>query len=83
MSFFLLYHLANIICCLGCSALSSVTIPTSVLKIGYSAFASCGLTGLILPTSITLIESVGQIILDSCNRLNEAMCFILVEVFQQ
>ena len=40
----------------GCSALTSVTIPNSVTKIGYNAFAECSaLTSVTIPNSVTTI----------------------------
>lgn len=39
----------------GCSALTSMTIPSSVTKIGDYAFSGCGLTSITIPTSVTTI----------------------------
>ena len=39
-------------------ALSSITIPTSVVTIGTAAFEQSGLTSIIIPTSVTYIGAV-------------------------
>ena len=42
----------------GCSDLTSVTIPVSVIRIGMRAFSGCsGLTSVTIPTSVTRIDS--------------------------
>ena len=42
----------------GCSGLTSITIPDSITKIGYGAFAECsGLTSITIPDSVTKIEN--------------------------
>ena len=41
----------------GCSELTSITIPNSVISIGMSAFANCsGLTSIAIPNSVTSID---------------------------
>ena len=41
----------------GCTGLSSVTIPSSVISIGFDAFQNSGLTSITIPDSVTSIES--------------------------
>ena len=41
---------------IGCINLTSVTIPTSVTKIGQGAFFNSGLTSVEIPSSVTMIE---------------------------
>ncbi len=42
----------------GCTKLSSVTIPDSVVKIDYASFSGCvGLTSIVIPSSVTSITS--------------------------
>ena len=52
---------------MGCSELTSVTIPTSVTSIGREAFEGCnGLTSLTLPNGLT---SIGEYAFWSCNKV--------------
>ena len=44
----------------GATALYSVTLTTSVLTIGNGAFTNCGLTSLVLPTSVTYVDQVSK-----------------------
>ena len=51
----------------GCSALTSVTIPNSVTKIGYNAFAECSaLTSVTIPNSVT---TIGNYAFFNCSAL--------------
>jgi hypothetical protein len=40
----------------GCGGLNAITIPESVLNIGYGAFNSCGLINVTIPNSVTNVE---------------------------
>ena len=52
---------------LGCTELTSVTIPNSVTTIGNSAFSGCrGLTNITIPNSVT---SISENAFDSCSGL--------------
>jgi hypothetical protein len=42
----------------GCTGLTNVTIPSSVVSIGYSAFAYTGLTSITIPSSVTVIDAL-------------------------
>jgi len=43
----------------GCTGLTSINIPNTVIKIGYSAFLNCkGLTSVTIPNSVTTIGSL-------------------------
>ena len=51
----------------GCSGLTSLTIPSSVISIGNYAFEGCsGLTSLIIPSSVT---SIGYSAFEGCSGL--------------
>ena len=51
----------------GCSGLTSLTIPSSVISIGNSAFRGCsGLTSLTIPSSVT---SIGYSAFEGCSGL--------------
>ena len=53
---------------LGCSGLTSVTIPKSVTSLGSMVFADCsGLTSITIPNSVTSIECSGMF--KDCYRL--------------
>ncbi|MBL7967057.1 MAG: leucine-rich repeat protein [Prolixibacteraceae bacterium] len=49
-----------------CTALTNVTIPSTVNSIGYGAFLSTGLTTITIPESVTVIEPVSFF---QCNKL--------------
>ena len=50
-----------------CSGLTSVTIPSSVTSIGWSAFSGCsGLTSVTIPSSVT---SIGDSAFEGCSGL--------------
>ena len=52
---------------MGCSGLTSLTIPSSVTSIGWSAFSGCsGLTSLTIPSSVT---SIGYYAFSGCSGL--------------
>ncbi|MBR1935869.1 MAG: leucine-rich repeat protein, partial [Muribaculaceae bacterium] len=51
----------------GCSGLTSITIPNSVITIGGSAFSGCtGLTSVTIPNSVT---SIGSSVFKDCSGL--------------
>ncbi len=50
-----------------CSALTSVTIPNSVIRIGIRTFANSGLTSLTLPNSVT---NIGNLAFSGCDNLS-------------
>ena len=53
----------------GCSGLTSVTIPNSVISIGGNAFSGCsGLTSVTIPNSVT---SIGEGAFSDCSGLTE------------
>ena len=55
---------------LGCTSLTSVTIPNSVTSIGYEAFDRCyTLTRVTIPNSVT---SIGDAAFDGCTSLTSA-----------
>ncbi|MGN0442078.1 MAG: leucine-rich repeat protein [Acutalibacteraceae bacterium] len=51
----------------NCTAAASVSIPYGVTKIGYGAFAYCGLTSVAIPDSVT---SIGDYAFYFCSNLN-------------
>ena len=52
----------------GCSSLTSITIPNSVINIGNSAFYDCSsLTSITIPNSVT---SIGKLAFNSTPRLS-------------
>jgi hypothetical protein len=54
----------------GCSALTSITIPSSVTAIEYQAFRGCGsLISITIPNSVT---SIGHWAFDGCSSLSAA-----------
>lgn len=56
---------------LGCSSLTSITIPNSVTSIGDNAFDGCSsLTSIEIPNSVT---SIGQFTFEGCSSLTSCM----------
>ena len=55
----------------GCKSLTSVTIPSSVTSIGYSAFYRCGLKSVTIPDSV---QYIGRSAFSSCTSLKSITC---------
>jgi hypothetical protein len=69
---------------LSCSALTSITIPASVTKIGSGAFKGAGLTSITIPASVAIIEGaalscpgLSSILVDAANTTYKSIGGVL------
>ena len=68
----------------GCTSLKNITIPDSIKGISYAAFKNTGLTEIIIPNSVTIIEDNA---FEGCKGLTEitipdSVTTIEMEIFQ-